>query len=168
MTTTEHTPRDFTLTWTLDAAPADVFRAWTDPDHLDWFYNDHQPRPGLPIELDLRVGGAWRQQMVIDESTSYVTGGIYREIVPDETLVFAWGATDGWPKLDPDRLDDSPLVTVTVVRENGGTALTVHVELPAHLSEESVQEWWSMGVRDGWRDTVDRLVAALARTATAR
>jgi hypothetical protein len=20
-----------------------------------------------------------------------------------------------------------------------------------------VQEWWSLGVRDGWRDTVDRL-----------
>ena len=36
----------------------------------------------------MRVGGAWRQQMIIDESTAYVTSGVYREIVPDEKLVF--------------------------------------------------------------------------------
>ena len=163
MTNTETTPRDFTLTWTLDAPPAQVFRAWTDPDHLDWFYNDEQPIPSEPIELDLRVGGVWRQQMVIDADTSYPTGGVYREIVPDEKLVFAWGATDGWPKLDLDRLEESPLVTVTLRRENGATELTVHVEMPAHLSDDRVQEWWALGIRNGWRDTVDRLAARLAR-----
>ena len=91
-------PRDFTLTWTLDATPADVFRAWTNPEHLQWFYNDRNPIPGTPIGLDLRVGGVWRQEMVIDASKTYITGGVYREIVPDEKLVFAWGATGGWPK----------------------------------------------------------------------
>jgi hypothetical protein len=98
--TTNRTRRDFTLTWTLDSPPAEVFRAWTDPDHLDWFYDDNNPIPSEPIELDLRVGGVWRQ-------------------------------------------------------------------LPAHLSADRVQEWWSMGIRDGWRDTVDRLAAGLARTPSA-
>ena len=68
----------------------------------------HYPVPSEPIELDLSVGGAWRQFMLIDEDTAYFTGGVYLEIVPDEKLVFAWGATDGWPKLDPDNLDRSP------------------------------------------------------------
>ncbi len=163
MTNTDRTRRDFSLTWTLDSSPAEVFRAWTDPDHLQWFYNDDQPIPSEPIELDLRVGGAWRQQMVIDESTAYVTGGVYREIVPNQKLVFAWGATDGWPKLDSDQLDESPLVTVTFSQVSTRTELTVHVELPASLPQERVEEWWSMGVRDGWRDTVDRLAAELAR-----
>jgi uncharacterized protein YndB with AHSA1/START domain len=167
MTNTDSTRRDFTLTWTLDSPPAEVFQAWTDPDHLQWFYNDNQPIPSEPIELDLRVGGAWRQQMIIDESTAYVTGGVYREIVPDEKLVFAWGATEGWPTLDPDQLDDSPLVTVTFSQAGGRTEMTVHVELPASLSEAQVQEWWSRGFRDGWRDTVDRLAANLARTPAA-
>jgi uncharacterized protein YndB with AHSA1/START domain len=161
------TRREFTLTWTLDASPADVFQAWTDPDQLEWFYNDQQPIPAEPIELDLRVGGVWRQLMVIDEGTAFFTGGVYREIVQDEKLVFAWGATDGWPKIDPDRLDDSPLVTVTLSRLDGRTEMTVHVELPASFSEAEVREWWSIGVRDGWRDTVDRLAAALERTPTA-
>jgi uncharacterized protein YndB with AHSA1/START domain len=160
------TTRAFTLTWTLDASPADVFQAWTDPEYLDWFYNDQHPIPAEPIELDLCVGGVWRQKMIINEGTAYFTGGVYREIVPDEKLVFAWGATDGWPDLDIDRLDDSPQVTVTFRRDNGRTEMTVHVEVPAR-SEADVHEWWSHA-QDGWRDTVDRLAATLARTAAAR
>ncbi len=163
MTSTDRAQRDFTLTWTLDASPAEVFQAWTDPDHLDWFYNDNHPIPSEPIELDLRIGGVWRQYMVIDTSTAYFTGGVYREIVPDQKLQFAWGATDGWPKLDPDHLDDSPRVTVALSEVHGRTEMTVHVELPASLPDDGVPEWWSM-VRDGWRDTVDRLAAALAST----
>jgi len=162
MTTTDSTRRDFTLEWTLDAAPADVFRAWTDPEHLGWYYNDHQPIPDEPIEVDLRVGGEWRQKMVIDGETEFVTGGVYLEIVPDEKLVFAWGATDGWPKLELDRLDEGPQVTVTLTRSEERTEMTVHVELPAHFSEAQVEEWLAMGVREGWRDTVDRLEVALA------
>ena len=42
----ENEPRsEFTLTWTLDASPAEVFRAWTDPEQLGWFYNDQMPMP---------------------------------------------------------------------------------------------------------------------------
>jgi uncharacterized protein YndB with AHSA1/START domain len=159
------TQRAFTLTWTLDAPPADVFRAWTDPDHLDWFYNDAQPIPTEPIELDLRVGGAWRQQMVIDAATAYVTGGVYREIVPNERLVFSWGAEGGWPELDPDQLDDSPLVTVTFSQVGGRTELTVQVELPKDLSGSRMPQWFEHA-EDGMRETVDRLVTALARVAS--
>jgi uncharacterized protein YndB with AHSA1/START domain len=169
---TEETRPDFTLTWTLDAPRADVFRAWTDPDHLQWFYNPAQPIPTEPIELDLRVGGVWRQRMAVSENiecenTEYVTGGVYREIVPDEKLVFAWGATDGWPELDPERLDKSPLVTVALSEVGGRTQMTLCVELPAGLSPEQVQEWFSAGIRDGWRDTVDRLAAGIAPASTA-
>lgn len=166
MTTTDATRRGFTLTWTLDASPAEVFRAWTDPEHLDWFYNDTQPLPTEPIELDLRVGGVWRQQMIIDEETRYATGGVYREIVPDRKLVFAWGATDGWPKLDPDRLDDSPQVTVTLRDAGKRTEMLVQVALPDDLSQEAVEEWLSLGIRNGWSDTVDRLAARFTPAAS--
>lgn len=160
MTTTDHAARDFTLTWTLDASAETVFGAWTDPERLGWYYNDAQPIPDEPIELDLRVGGVWRQMMVIDEETSYFTGGVYREIVPNERLVFAWGATDGWPKLDLDDLDGSPQVTLDLIRTSEGTELTLHVALPADLPDDGVPGWWPM-VRGGWSDTVDRLAAEL-------
>ena len=166
MTTTNSARRNFTLTWTLESPPADVFRAWTDPDQLDWFYNDQQPIPSDPIELDLRVGGVWRQKMVIDHDTAYFTGGVYREIVEDEKLVFTWGATDGWPELDLERLDDSPLITVTFVETGSGTHLSVRVEVPETLVDDHKPGWWSM-VQDGMRDTVDRLAAQLAPSSTA-
>jgi uncharacterized protein YndB with AHSA1/START domain len=160
MTETNEPKRAFTLTWTLDAPRADVFRAWTDPQHLGWYYNPEQPIPDERIQLDLRVGGVWRQRMVIDEETNYVTGGIYREIVPDEKLVFAWGATDGWPQIDPERLDDGPQVTVTFAEAAGRTELVVHVELPATLPEDGVPGWWAY-VESGMRETIDRLAASL-------
>ena len=167
MTTTEGSEREFTLTWTLAAPREHVFRAWTDPDHLDWYYNDQQPIPTEPIELDLRVGVIWRQKMVIDADTAYFTGGLYREIVPDEKLVFNWGATDGWPKLDLERPDESPLVTLTLRQTGEATEMTVHVELPASLPDDGVPNWWPL-VRNGWQDTVDRLAATFERTATVR
>ena len=154
--------RGFTLTWTLDSSPAEIFRAWTDPDHLEWFYNDTMPIPPDPIELDLRVGGVWRQRMVIDATTNYVTGGVYLEIVPDTKLVYAWGATDGWPELDPENLgrksdrhgpagvgrgahtDDRLLRAAGPSLRRRGEALV----LP--------------GVRDGMRQAVNRLAIALA------
>ena len=160
---TESTPREFTLSWTLDAPPAQVFRAWTDPEHLRWFYNDHQAIPGDPIEVDLRVGGVWRQRMVISQETDYVTGGVYREIVRDEKLVFNWGATGGWPELDLERPDESPLVTVLLTEVAGRTELSVRVQLPDGISEAQAQEWLSLGIAEGWRDTVDRLAARLTR-----
>ncbi len=164
MTTTDTARRDFTLTWTLAAPRAQVFRAWTDPEHLGWYYNPAQPIPTEPIELDLRVGGVWSQRMVVDDETAYFTGGVYREIVPNEKLVFAWGATDGWPQLDPADLDASPLVTVTLTASESGTEMVVHVELPAELPDDGVPGWWPF-VESGWRDTVDRLADEIARAA---
>ena len=161
------TNRSFTLTWTLEAPPAEVFRAWTDPEHLDWFYNDRNPIPDEPIELDLRVGGVWRQTMVIDATTVYATGGVYREIVLDEKLVFSWGATGGWPELDPKRLDDSPLVTVLMSQRGRRTEMLLTVELPAGPADDEVRHWLSLGIRDGWRQTVNRLAVALASASIA-
>jgi uncharacterized protein YndB with AHSA1/START domain len=101
--------------------------------------------------------------MVIDEGTSYFTGGVYREIVPNERLVFAWGATDGWPELDLEDLDQSPQVTLRLKQNGSGTKMTLHVELPADLPDDGVPNWWPM-FRGGMQDTVDRLAAELNRT----
>jgi hypothetical protein len=43
--------------------------------------------------------------------------------------------------------------------------MSLRVDLPEGLAPDQVQEWWSTGVRDGWRDTVDRLAAALKSAA---
>lgn len=150
------TARSFTLVRRYDAPRAQVYRAWTEPEHLTWFRNPLQPT-NEPIEVDLRVGGAWRVRMIVSEELVYWTGGVYLEIVPDERLVFAWGATDGWPELDLDDLRAGPVATVTFTDLGDATEMAFQVELPAHLAEEDVRRWLDLGIREGWTDTIDRL-----------
>lgn len=149
------TKRGFTLTRTYPVPPEAVFAAWTEPDQLDWFFN-----PGIPVtqrpEVDLRVGGAWRQQMVESADKSYVTGGIYREIDPPHRLAFTFGAVGGWPDLSAGT-DDAPLVTLDFKPVAGGTEMTCRLDLPAHLDDEAVKTWFDMGIEPGMTQTIDRL-----------
>ncbi len=120
------------------------------------------PIPPEPIDLDLRVGGVWRQKMVVDDDTEYVAGGIYLEIVPGERLVFIWGASDGWPKIEADRPEAArssrSCSTLSVTRRRWA----FQVSLPDDLSDDQVREWLATGMREGWGDTIDRLVASFA------
>ena len=60
---TDQTRRDFMLSWTLDAPRAQVYRAWTGPDYLGWYYNDHQPiQDEVEVHewLSLGIQNGWR------------------------------------------------------------------------------------------------------------
>jgi uncharacterized protein YndB with AHSA1/START domain len=72
---------------------AKVFAAWTQPAVVKtWF------APGAMIvpraEIDLRVGGKYTIEMKGDDGT-HTVGGSYKEIVPNEKLVFTWAWQDG-------------------------------------------------------------------------
>ncbi|MGV8886152.1 MAG: NAD(P)-binding domain-containing protein [Microbacteriaceae bacterium] len=155
---TSEVEREFTISRVVDASPQSVFAAWTEPSQLGWF-SSGIGSSGDPIEVDLTVGGAWKQTMVVSDDTSYVTGGVYREIILGEKLVFSWGATDGWPLLSAEHPDDSPIATVMLDESADQTEMLFHLQLPGHLSQERVREWWESGIREGWMQTLDRLVA---------
>jgi uncharacterized protein YndB with AHSA1/START domain len=152
--TLEHS---FTVTRTLDAPRDLVFQAWTEPEHLRWFFADGVGE-GETVEVDLRVGGTWRMLMVENATKCYWTGGVYREIVPDERLVFSWGAVDGWPALDPDHPEAGPLVTITLHDRGEQTELELRTDLPVHLSQDELAGWYDLGLHDGWSQTLDRLL----------
>jgi uncharacterized protein YndB with AHSA1/START domain len=153
--------RSFTVTRTVAAPREAVWRAWTEPSELRWFFSGMEDE-GEEISVDLRVGGAWRLLMVVNESTSYVTGGIYREIVPEERLVFSWGAIDGWPEIDPQNLDTVPLTTVELRDIADGTELTLVASFADSMTDAEVTDWLDSGMPEGWGMTVDRLVARFA------
>jgi uncharacterized protein YndB with AHSA1/START domain len=157
MAPTYQQERGFVLTRMLDAPPEVVWQAWTQPKYLDWFFNPGT-RTYLPTSVDLRVGGAWRQHMVESENRQYVTGGIYKEIVPHSRLVFAWGASGGWP--DTDAMD-GPQVTVELTPEGERTRMDVALYLPDQLSAAEVQGWLDKGLEPGMAMTIDRLVDRL-------
>ena len=158
------TERSFTLTRTLPAPRSAVFDAWTKPEHLAWFYNPAMPTPTTAIHVDLKVGGIWRQQMVINDDLQYPTGGVYLEVVPDEQLVFRWGATGGWPELAGAHEHEAPVVTVALRDDAGGTRLELTVAFPDQLSDEELRNLIDGGTRDGWSTTIDRVAHSTAIT----
>ena len=163
MTATYAKKRGLSLTRMFDAPPDVVFESWTNPALLDWFLNPGMP-VDEPISVDFRVGGEWRLMMAIDATTRDFTGGMYREIVPNQKLVFNWGARGGWPELDPANPDNSPRCTVTLTPRGGRTEMHFELQLPDHYTDETAEEWLSkMG--GGWGMTIDRLVGKLRRAA---
>ena len=158
--------RGFTLVRRLAAPREMVWRAWTDPEQLHWFAGV-PASPDRPSTVDLRVGGAWRVWLVegTEEARAYTTGGIYREIEEPTRLVFSWGAVGGWPDLDPERLDEVPLVELTFHPDGDGTVMVSEFTLSDHLDPETVRGWFDLGVRDGWGATIDRLGPHLATAA---
>jgi uncharacterized protein YndB with AHSA1/START domain len=146
---------EITLVRTIAASRDLVYQAWTDPAELGWFFNPSQVST-VPIEVDLREGGSFVVEMIINDDFRYFTGGIYLELVPPERIVFAFGSTDGWPKLDPDNLDNAPIVTVTLDDVDGSTLLTLAMTVPDRFADDFEP------MQAGWGDTIDRVVAKFA------
>lgn len=142
---------EITLVRTLAASRELVYQAWTDPAELGWFFNPEHTS-AVPIEVDLRVGGSFIVEMIIADDFRYLTGGIYLELVPPERIVFAFGSTDGWPRLDPADLDDAPIVTITLDDLDGSTLMTLHMTVPERFADDLEP------MQAGWGDTIDRLV----------
>jgi uncharacterized protein YndB with AHSA1/START domain len=146
----------FTIVKRFDAPRELVFQAWTDPKHLDIWYAG-SAAPERPTTVDLRVGGVWEFHMIENADKSYTTGGLYREIVAPERLVFTMGAVGGWPPLDLDDHADNPLVTIDFHEVAGGTEMVFHCGFADHLTSERVQKWLDTGMEAGWTMTVNRL-----------
>ena len=72
----------------LPAPPSLVFQAWTDPDRFGRWFGP----PGAELveaEMEPRAGGRYRILMRAG-GEEHGVGGVYREVVPDERLVFTW------------------------------------------------------------------------------
>ena len=147
----------FVLTRTIDASADEVFRAWTEPARLGWFHSGLAPAT-IATEVDLRVGGAWRQQMIVGDGNDYITGGVYRELSPPHALAFTWGAVGGWPLLDAADPRSGPSATVVLEAEGDSTTMTFSVDLADGFTADEVVQ-----CRGGWEQTIDRLVDSFAR-----
>lgn len=116
MATQTATKPSLTLKRRLNAKPAKVFAAWTDPEKVKHWMGPGEVK-ALSAECDLRVGGHYRWVMRNPAGEEYDVGGVYREVVQNEKLVFTWA----W-KSTPER---ESLVTVLLKPDGDGTLLTL-------------------------------------------
>src|SRR5208282_1917521 len=101
----------------------------------------------VSAESDARVGGRYRIVMRSPGGEEYDVGGVYREVIANEKLVFTWA----W-KSTPEQ---ESLVTVLFKPDAGGTLLTLTHE--QFFDEESRD-----GHEKGWNGALDKLEKFIA------
>ena len=138
----------------FDAPREAVYKAWTDPTQLgQWFPPKDFTSPRC--EVDARPGGIFRCDMRGPDGAVFVGKGVFREVVPNERLVFTFAGEEAVP----------PPILVTVLLEAQGnkTKLTIHQTAETVADYEALLK---LGVTEGLRQSFEKLDALLARTAT--
>lgn len=145
--------REVTLTRIFDAPRELVFKMWTEPQHLKrWWGPSVFTNP--VCDVDLRPGGKWRIVMRSPDGTDYPGGGIYREIVPPERLVFTNNAEDAHGKI---LLQGE--TTVTFADSGGKTQLTLQTRATVM---DPIAAAYIQGMEAGWSQSLDSLAKEIA------
>ena len=81
----------FVLERSYDAPPARVFKAFADPAaKARWFGVSEDELKTGKYQLDFRVGGRETWRGGAKEGPEYRNDTVYRDIVPDERIIFAY------------------------------------------------------------------------------
>ena len=135
-----------TLQRRLNAAPAKVFRAWTEPAQiLKWMHPSGTEM--LHAEVEARVEGRFQLVMRGADGAEHAASGRYLEVVPDAKLVFTWT----WRSAP----ESESLVTVALRPDGDGTLLTL---THAQFLDEQTRDQHA----EGWTSTLDGLERYLA------
>lgn len=136
-----NTKPSLTIKRRIKAPPAKIFAAWTQPQALAVWFGPEQIRDSH-AEIDARVGGRFRVVMNATDGERHEVGGVYREVVQNEKLVFTWA----WVTT-PER---ESLVTVQLKSEGDATLLMLTHE---QLFDEKTRD----GHHHGWTGSLDKL-----------
>ena len=130
-------PLEVTITRVIAAPRAQVWAAWTDPDHVR-----HWGPSGFSVEIihqELWPGGEWQARLrPAGGGEDLWQGGNYREVVEGERLVysFAWDDDEG-----PDTETE---VTLLLEDDGAGTRLTFrHAGFATSESRDSHAGGWT-------------------------
>lgn len=135
-----------TLKRRLNAAPAKVYAAWTDPEKIvKWFGPD--TGPVLEANTEVRAGGHYTVIFRTEDGEEHHVSGLYREVVPNEKLVFTWA----WRSM-PER---ESLVTILIKPDGAGSLLTLIHE---QFFDEAARDRHQVG----WTGCLDKLEVYLA------
>jgi uncharacterized protein YndB with AHSA1/START domain len=107
------------ITRTFDAPASLVFALWSKPEHVKrWMGPKDFECP--EVEMDFRVGGAYRAMIRSAKHGESWFGGVYREIDQDRRLVFTFTWDDG-PSAGVETI-----VTILFEERDGKTIQTFH------------------------------------------
>jgi uncharacterized protein YndB with AHSA1/START domain len=126
----------FVMEREFDAPRELVWRTWTEPELLGHWYG-----PGVETvvhQLDVRVGGAWLNEMKMGERSGYQRCD-YTEVVRPERLVMLMSTTDvDWNLAPNPMMPDWPRVLLTTVTfEDAGSKTKLRLEWSPHEATDA-------------------------------
>jgi uncharacterized protein YndB with AHSA1/START domain len=126
----------FVMEREFDAPRELVWRTWTEPELLGHWYG-----PGVETvvhKLDVRVGGAWLNEMKMGERSGYQRCD-YTEVVKPERLVMLMSTTDAdWNIAANPMMPDWPRVLLTTVTfEDAGSKTKMRLEWSPHEATDA-------------------------------
>ena len=137
------------ITREFDAPPHLVWKAFTTPELVKRWW--HANRGAMKqADVDLRVGGKWRWVSVTDSGFEVAFRGWYREIVPNERLVY----TEMFEAVQQSEDDEGTLNTLTLTEQNGRTLMTLHSECYTREVRDMII---NSGMEGGMQDAMDLL-----------
>lgn len=101
------------------------------------------------VEIDLKVGGQYNINMNTDEGVR-IAKGEYKEIVPNEKLVFAWEWEGGTYQ--------NSLVSIVFTNQDNGTLISLHHTLLPNKENAELHT-------QGWEGCIIKLESYLSFTA---
>lgn len=129
-----------------------VFKAWTDPSEMKKWIIPEEGFTVPAVEVDLRVGGEFRIEMLSPKGSRHTAVGRYREIAALEKLVFTWS----WLEYP---VHGETLVTIEFRDLGGATERSFTHELfPTKASRDDHQRGWN-----GCLDQLTKYCAALGQ-----
>lgn len=134
-------PTTLTLVRRIKAPPERVFAAWTRPELLSRWFGPHHVMVAR-AEIDARVGGSFRIEMVEDGGARHGVSGTYTEVEPERRLAFTWA----WVSM-PER---QSRVTVEFRALPEGTEVTL-------VHDRFADAETATRHRRGWTESLERL-----------
>lgn len=130
-------PTTLRLSRTIRAPRARVFAAFTDPALLQRWWGP--PGFTLPeVAIYPRPGGRYRFKMVSPDGNVHWLGGVFREVVAPERLVYTWTWEQG------DYGGRETVVTLTFLPSGNATEIRiVHEGFPSAEAKDRHNAGWS-------------------------
>ena len=156
----------FTLTRRFDAAPALVWRAWTEEALIGRWYG-----PGIETKVhrfDPTPGGLWLHEMIMGEQSMFQRME-YLEVEPPSKLVMLMSNADAdWEVIPSPMMPDWPRTlstTVTILPDGDGCELTLEWSpYDASPAEKAAFDAALSGLDQGWNkgmDVIEEIVGDL-------
>jgi len=162
---------EFIISRTFDAPRDLIWRCFTDPAHMQHWWGPKGFKV-LSSKMDFRVGGTYHYGLEAPNGAVMWGRFVYREIVPQERIVFTNSFSDeaGGVTRHPMHKSWPLLLTTTFTFEDapgGKTVFTVHWRpLDATPEEMKTFDDNRTSMKMGWTGTMDQLDAYLPKAKT--